>query len=161
MNRAVFLDRDGVLLDHSGSIFPGTRTALQRLKAEGLFLAIVTNQPDIATGKTTREIVDRVNLNLSKVIPWDSILVCPHIDGDKCECRKPKPRMLLEIGQKNDIDMTGSWMVGDRWRDISAGHAAGCQTVLIGTSYGEPLRDTPNHRAADLGHAVDIILGAP
>lgn len=160
MNRAVFLDRDGVLLDHSGSIFPGTRTALQRLKAEGLFLAVVTNQPDIATGKTTREVVDRINLNLSKVILWDTILVCPHVDGDKCECRKPKPGMLLEIGQKNSIDMANSFMIGDRWRDISAGHAAGCQTILIGTGYGEPFPVKPDHRAADLGHTADIILGA-
>ena len=158
MKRAVFLDRDGVILDHGGSIFPGVRAALERLKAEGFFLAIVTNQPDIATGKIKREIVDRINMALMLVLPIDWLKMCPHVDSDKCECRKPMPGMLLEIAQENQIDMPASYIIGDRWRDISAGAAAGCRTILLGTGYGEPLRDKPLYRAADLSHASDIVL---
>lgn len=158
--KVVFLDRDGVLLDHGGSIFPGTRAALLRLKAEGYLLPVVTNQPDIAAGLMDLHVADRVNSGLSRALPLDGIYMCHHIDGDNCKCRKPKPGLLLTAAQLG-IDLPLSFMVGDRWRDISAGNAAGCQTILIGTGYGEPFPIKPDHRAADLSHAVDIILGAP
>ena len=158
MKRAVFLDRDGVLLDHNGSIFPGTRTQLDRLKSAGFFLAVVTNQPDVATGKIKREILDRIHVNMEKVLPVDSVTVCPHEDADKCKCRKPLPGMIVSTAKKYDLDIPRSFMVGDRWRDIGAGKAAGCPTVLIGTGYGEPMRDQPDHRAADMETAVNIIL---
>ena len=157
MRRAVFLDRDGVLLDHSGSVFPGAKAALERLK-ETFALIVVTNQPDIATGKIKREIVDRVNSSLQRILPLESIKMCPHVDADECSCRKPKPGMILTAAKNHDIDLPRSFMIGDRWRDISAGAAAGCVTILIGTAYGEPLPVKPNHRAADLDTAATIIL---
>ncbi len=157
MRRAVFLDRDGVLLDHSGSVFPGAKAALDKLK-DTFALILVTNQPDIATGKIKREIVDRINSSLSLVLPLDAIQVCPHVDGDACACRKPKPGMILSAAKHHDIDLSHSFMVGDRWRDISAGHSAGCTTILIGTGYGEPMPIKPDKRAADLETAVSIIL---
>jgi D-glycero-D-manno-heptose 1,7-bisphosphate phosphatase len=159
MKRAVFLDRDGVILDHSGSVFPGVKKQLDRLKDAGFFLGLATNQPDIATHKIKREIVDRVNTALQRVVPLDAIAVCPHIDADKCPCRKPKDGMLRGLAHKHGLDLPRSFMVGDRWRDITAGVTAGCTTLLIGTGYGEPFPNQPTHRAADLEIAVDIIVG--
>ena len=130
---------------------------MDRLK-ESFALIVVTNQPDIATGKIKREIVDRVNASLQRVLPLESIQMCPHVDADECKCRKPKPGMILSAAKHYDIDLPRSFMVGDRWRDISAGHAAGCVTILIGTAYGEPLPVKPMHRAADLDTAATIIL---
>lgn len=158
MRRAVFLDRDGVLLDHNGSVFPGAKAALDRLRNEGFALVMVTNQPDISTGKMTKVTLDRVNAALVQVLPLDGIKVCPHADKDKCRCRKPQPGMITEAAQEYDLDLARSFMVGDRWRDVGAGHAAGCVTILIGTGYGEPFPVKPDHRAADLATAADIIL---
>lgn len=158
MRRAVFLDRDGVLLDHNGSVFPGTKSALDRLRVEGFLLIVVTNQPDIATGKMNRDALDRVHKNLSLILPLDAILVCPHVDGDKCSCRKPKPGMILQAAADHDVDLSHSTIIGDRWRDIGAGEAAGVKTILIGTGYGELFPVRPDYRAADLDTAVTHIL---
>lgn len=172
MKRAVFLDRDGTLLDGWGSIFPGTRTQLLRLKDAGFLLIVVTNQPDIGAGKMKREVVDRTHENLAKVLPVDEIIVCPHEAKEKCGCRKPEPGMLLEGARTHEspwrVDLSRSFMIGDRWQDVGAGEQAGCTTILIGTGYGESFKGRvaynrradlePDHRAADLSHAVDIIL---
>ena len=157
MRRAVFLDRDGVLLDHNGSVVPGAKAALDRLK-DTFALIVVTNQPDVANGKIKREILDRINSAMQRVLPVESVEVCPHVDAADCSCRKPKPGMLISAAKQHELDLPRSFMVGDRWRDISAGHAAGCTTLLIGTGYGEPFKDKPDHRAADLDTAVTIIL---
>lgn len=158
MKRAIFLDRDGVLIDHSGSVVPGARRALLRLKDAGFVLICVTNQPDVATGKIDRAVLDRVHKALMQVLPLDALFLCPHVDADKCECRKPKPGMLIEAAAQHDIDLPRSWMVGDRWRDIGAGAAAGCTTLLIGTGYGEPFPVKPQHRCADLDTAARLIM---
>jgi len=158
MRRAVFLDRDGVLLDHMGSIFPGVRSALEVLKNEGFLLIVVTNQPDVATGKMDKEVLRRVNNGLNMVLPLDDIIVCVHDDAAKCKCRKPKPGMLIDAAKKYDIDLPASWIIGDRWRDIGAGFAAGCRTILVGTGYGEPFPAKPDYRVADLRAATDVIL---
>lgn len=158
VNRAVFLDRDGVLLDHSGLVISGARAVLNRLKLEGFLLICVTNQPDVTAGLIPIEELNRVHVNLRKVLPLDDLLVCIHADSDKCECRNPKPGMLIQAAEKRGVDLPASYMVGDRWRDISAGRAAGCRTILIGTGFGEPFPDKPDYRAADLAHAAELIL---
>ena len=162
MKRVVFLDRDGVLLDHGdpkhghgGMIVPGAKTALDRLKDAGFDLVCVTNQPDIRAGKVDANIVERVHHALRRVLPLTEIIMCPHVETDNCKCRKPKPGMLLQV---KDVDLPRSYMVGDRWSDVSAGNAAGCRTILIGTGYGELFPIKPENRAADLATAVDIIL---
>ncbi len=162
MNRAVFLDRDGVLLDHSGLIISGVARQLQRLKVElGMLLIVVTNQPDIASKKMTLVSLDRINDNMRLALPMiDDLYVCPHGDIARCRCRKPKPGMLLEAAGKHAIDLGHSWMVGDRWRDVSAGNAAGCRTILLGTGYAEAMPIKPDYRAADMEWAVNIIMEA-
>lgn len=159
MKRAVFLDRDGVLLDHGGIIISGVKQQLTRLRNEGFLLCVVTNQPDIAKGKLRTVAVNRVNEALKTILGLDDVAMCPHDDLKFCECRKPKPGMLLSLAKKHDIDLTSSYIIGDRWRDISAGKSAGCKTILLGTGMGEPFPKKPDYHMAEFSGAVDIILG--
>jgi len=171
--RAVFLDRDGVVnraVIRDGKPFPpanleeleitpGTESALQDLKKRGFKLIIVTNQPDVARGLTSQAAVEKINQALATSLPLDDVFVCYHSDENNCDCRKPKPGMLLEAAQKHNIDLSRSYMVGDRWRDIDAGHNAGCKTILVDSGYNEraPARP-PEARVKSLREAADWIL---
>jgi D-glycero-D-manno-heptose 1,7-bisphosphate phosphatase len=169
---AVFLDRDGVLNEaiiRDGKPYPprnlselaitqGARAALDELKHEVFLLIVVTNQPDLARGKASRADVDVINARLADVLPLDAIEVCEHDDEQQCECRKPKPGMILRAQKKFGVDLTGSFMVGDRWRDIEAGRRAGCRTVLIGDGYGETFPSTPTKNVASLSAAAYWII---
>jgi len=173
MNKAVFLDRDGVLnlaivrdgkpyspqtLDEL-ELAPGAAKALDELKALGFKLLVVTNQPDVAKGKTTREKVEELHRKLASELPVDEIFVCYHKDGDGCECRKPKPGMLLAGARKYNVDMNASFMVGDRWRDVEAGQSAGCRTIFVDGGYEEtqPARPADAH-VHSLREAADWIV---
>jgi len=171
--RAVFLDRDGVLTDPvvvAGKplapesvaqlwIRPEARPLLERLKEHGFLLIVVTNQPDVARGTLSETELDRMHGELAKVLPVDEIIACCHDDSDFCECRKPKPGMLLQAAQKHGIDLRASILVGDRWKDIDAGAAAGCRTILIDRGYHEqgPTRE-PDAVVNSLVEAVEWIL---
>jgi D-glycero-D-manno-heptose 1,7-bisphosphate phosphatase len=167
---AVFLDRDGVInraLVRGGKpyppgsveeleILPGVPDALRRLAAAGYDLVVVTNQPDIARGSTTRALVDAINARMRQVLPLDEIRMCPHDNEDNCVCRKPKPGLLL---QDPAHDMAASVMVGDRWRDIEAGRAAGCGiTILVDYGYDERVPEEPTTRVRSLAEAADWLL---
>ena len=93
-------------------------------------------------------------------LPIDRMEVCfhPGKGGSECDCRKPKPGMLLRAARELVIDLAQSWMVGDRWRDVDCGHAAGCKTVFIDRGYVEELKQKPDFSARNLGEAADIIL---
>ncbi len=173
MNRAVFLDRDGVLnepLIRDGRPYPpsclaelrvseGAAGALAELKRRGYLLIVVTNQPDVARGTISRERVEELNAELGKALPIDAFYTCWHDDSDGCNCRKPLPGLLLAAAERYGIDLAGSVLVGDRWRDIDAGAAAGCATVLIDRGYRERGPDhPPRARAASLPDAVRQIL---
>jgi D-glycero-D-manno-heptose 1,7-bisphosphate phosphatase len=167
---AVFLDRDGVLnrtrfrndrpippasLDEL-EILPGVPEALADLKSAGYALVVVTNQPDVARGVTTLDVVHRLNRFLGERLPINEFRVCAHDDRDRCECRKPKPGLLLASPR---YDMAASIMVGDRWRDIDAGRAAGCRaTILIDYEYDEAIPNEPTVRVASLLEASHWIL---
>jgi D-glycero-D-manno-heptose 1,7-bisphosphate phosphatase len=149
--RAVFLDRDGVINQatvRDGKpyppassdeliIVPHAAAALESLKQAGFLLLVVTNQPDIARGKRTLAAVEAIHQSLREVLPLDDFFLCPHDDADRCECRKPLPGLLLQGAEKYHIDLSRSFMVGDRWRDIDAGTNAGCATVWIDFGYRE------------------------
>ncbi len=158
INRA-FL-RDGVphpppTLD-ALEILPGVPDALIRLRMAGFRLIVVTNQPDVARGTQTREHVEAMHARLLSILPLDEIRVCYHDDADGCLCRKPKPA-LLTVGPP--VDFAASVMVGDRWRDIEAGRAAGCATVLVdGHGLTEPLPHEPDVRVSTIAEATDWIL---
>ena len=168
----VFLDRDGVLLDQierngrrvaitsvsDYALLPGVREGMSALKSAGLPIAVVTNQPDVATGRTTRIEVDAIHRRLCDELPIDRVETCFHVDADACDCRKPKSGMLLSAAKHLGIDPQGSFMVGDRWRDVTAGAAVGCTTILIGDGYGEHFPDVPNHWASNFAGATTFIL---
>lgn len=169
--RAVFLDRDGVLnrLLPGGPagtsprsvaetvIYPDVPEALARLRRSGFLLIVTTNQPDIARGRQTRAGLEAVNAHLSAHLPLDEIAVCHHDDADLCACRKPKPGLILAAADRHRIDVAGSYMIGDRWRDIDAGLAAGCTTILIERGHQEELRGQPAVVVSSLAEAADWI----
>ena len=172
--KAVFLDRDGVINEsvvRDGKPYPpatieefriyaDAAEALGRLKAAGYRLIVVTNQPDVGRGTTPRSTVDSINAALQRALPVDEVLVCFHDDRDGCDCRKPKPGLLLEAAGRHGIDMQRSFMVGDRWRDIDCGAAAGCRSVLIDRGYRERSSDhPPDFRTDSLAGAAEWILG--
>lgn len=170
--RAVFLDRDGVLIRtdvRNGRPFARTRLedmeilsgvveGIAALKSSGFATVIVTNQPDVAAGKADRAAIEAMNRRLVDSLAIDMIETCYHGDGDGCSCRKPAPGMLRRAAQRLDIDLGRSVMVGDRWRDVDAGHNAGCVTIFIDLGYSESLRMKPNHVVPDFPRAVELIL---
>jgi len=173
--RAVFLDRDGVInraIQRDGKpypptsldtfeILPGVPEACARLKEAGFLLVVATNQPDVGRGTLTRETVEAMHTHMRRVLPLDRVEVCYHAGRSEppCDCRKPRPGMLLKAARDLDIALDQSVMVGDRWRDIDAGKAAGCVTVLIDYDYQETLKAQPDYRARDLAEAAQFILG--
>jgi len=171
---AFFLDRDGVLnrsLLRDGKpaapvtaaefeLLPGVELALQRIRSAGMLSVVVTNQPDLATGRQDRRELDALHARLLRDLALDDIRVCGHVDADNCFCRKPRPGLLLEAARELDIDVTRSYMVGDRWRDVGAAHAAGCTAVFIDYGYDEARPTQPYMTAASLGDAVDQVLSS-
>ena len=174
LRRAVFLDRDGVInraLEREGKPYPPTSlaefeilpdvpVACAKLKAAGFLLVVTTNQPDVGRGTLAKEVVEKIHAHLTAQLPVDRVEVCFHPGKglSDCDCRKPKPGMLLHAARELGIDLAQSWMVGDRWRDVDCGHAAGCKTVFIDRGYSEELKQKPDFSARHLGEAADIIL---
>jgi D-glycero-D-manno-heptose 1,7-bisphosphate phosphatase len=174
LQRAVFLDRDGVInraLERDGQphspsslsefeILPEVPKACRRLKQAGYLLVVVTNQPDVGRGVLKREIVEKIHVEMCRRLPIDRVEVCYHSGNgvSDCDCRKPKSGMLLRAARELGIDLAQSWMVGDRWRDVDCGHAAGCRTIFIDRGYAEDLRQKPHFSAGNLAEAADIIL---
>ena len=121
---------------------------------------VVTNQPDVGRGTIKQETVEGLHAHLQRLLPLDRVEVCYHSGKDLpgCDCRKPRPGMLLRAARDLAIDLARSFMVGDRWRDIDAGHAAGCTTLLVDYQYDEPLRRAPHHIVKSLREATETIL---
>lgn len=155
LRRAVFLDRDGTInqaVVRNNKPYPpanvsefrligGADQALSLLKEAGFLLIVVTNQPDVARGTARREDIEAMNEALRAMTPVDDIDVC-YDDGESPR-RKPNPGMLLNAAGKHGIDLRGSFMVGDRWKDIEAGRRAGCRTVFLDSQYAEKKPDPP------------------
>lgn len=170
--RAVFLDRDGVLNDvvlregkphppqtlEQMTILPGVREAISALHAAGLLLIVVTNQPDVRTGLQRRDVVEAMHTWLGGELSIDEFRTCFHVDADACACRKPAPGMLREASLTWDIDLSRSYLVGDRWRDVGAGRAAGCRTFWIDRGYRERPAEDPDFIVNSLAEASRIIL---
>jgi D-glycero-D-manno-heptose 1,7-bisphosphate phosphatase len=104
------------------------------------------------------DVLERLNDTLREAVEVDEIVVCPHDDSDDCPCRKPRPGMLISAAERRQLDLTESFMVGDRWRDIEAGQRAGCGTVLIDRGYDERAVDTADCVVSDLSEAAAWIL---
>ena len=172
--RAVFLDRDGVInrpVIREGKsyppsslaefeILPGVPEACRILKEQGFLLVVVTNQPDVGRGTLAREVVENIHGRLLQQLPIDRVMTCFHggaACGDPCECRKPRPGMLLQAAEALKIDLAKSFMIGDRWRDVDCGFNAGCKTIFIDWGYEEKLKRDPDFRAHDLLGAAQLI----
>jgi len=172
MKRAVFLDRDGVINKASISngipvppnnlkevvILAGVKEAIKMLDENNFDIVVVTNQPDVARGRVSKESVEAINSSLGKKLGIKYFLVCYHDDLDGCDCRKPKPGLLLNAARNLDIDLNKSFLVGDRWRDINAGQTAGCACFFIDYKYREKSPDLPFIKVSSLLEAVQIIL---
>ncbi len=171
--RAVFLDRDGVInraVVRDGKpyppgsveeleILPGVAEGLQKLKERGFRLIVTTNQPDVARGTQTRRQVQAIHAALKSALPIDEFMVCWHDDRDGCDCRKPKPGLLLQPMVREALKAADCFMVGDRWRDIEAGRRAACRTVFIDYGYREKQPDPPADKTvASTREALDWIL---
>jgi D-glycero-D-manno-heptose 1,7-bisphosphate phosphatase len=171
MRRAVFFDRDGVLnlvrltdgrpkaplslvdFEIDGAA-PG---AVQAVRDAGFFTFVATNQPELATGELAPATLDAMHAQLSASMPFHAIYVCPHRDADGCACHKPRPGLLERAREEWDLDLTRSYLIGDRWRDIGAGAAVGCETVLLSRPYSGDCQ--PTYAATDINDAVTWILG--
>lgn len=140
------------------ALFPGVEEACQRLKEAEFLLIVVTNQPDVARGWTTRESVELINGRIRDLLPIDDIEICFHTNIDQCFCRKPLPGMLLEAAKRWDIDLSRSFMIGDRYGDVSAGLQAGCQTFLVGPGDEQGEHPNPHFRKSSLFECADLIL---
>jgi D-glycero-D-manno-heptose 1,7-bisphosphate phosphatase len=170
IRRAVFLDRDGVLnalaiedgvlRSPAGlaalEILPGVPDALRLLQAHGFLRIVVTNQPEVARGRTTRAAVEAIHAHMLATLPLDAVLVCYHDDADRCACRKPRPGLLREAAGAYGVHLPASFLVGDRWRDIEAGEAVGCTTLLLRRAYSGACH--PAHEVRDLPEAARRIV---
>jgi D-glycero-D-manno-heptose 1,7-bisphosphate phosphatase len=170
--KAVFFDRDGVLVRsvvRAGKPYAPTTlsdfevlteapAAVVQLRALGFLAIAVTNQPDLATGKLGKHELDAMHAILNNRMPLDDILVCPHVDADQCSCRKPKPGLLIDGARRYQLDLAACFMIGDRWRDVEAGRAAGCRTIFIDRAYDEKLTVYPDHVVLDVAEAAELIV---
>jgi len=174
----VFLDRDGVLNEpviREGRPYPPARledvkiyddvlSGCARLKSAGFLLVVISNQPDVGRGLQTRAIVERINQKLAAAIPMlDRFETCFHAGekyGQSCLCRKPKPGMLFHAAKELKINLSGSFVIGDRWRDIGCAKAAGCRAIFINRGYNEPLSEPPDFTVESFQVAVATLLQA-
>jgi D-glycero-D-manno-heptose 1,7-bisphosphate phosphatase len=173
MRSAVFLDRDGVInanLERNGrpvapttlaefELLPGVVESVQRMKERGYLIIVITNQPDVADGRTARSTVDAMHDLIRCKIAVDDIKVCFHNDSAGCACRKPKPGMILDAAAEHGIDLARSYVVGDRWRDIAAGRAAGCMTFFVDYDHKQDGPNFPDRVVKSLPEATSLILG--
>ena len=170
MTRAVFLDRDGVLNDvvtRDGVVSSPrhidefrlrdeARDSLPQLAAAGFRLFVVTNQPDVARGMLDPDVLALCNERLQTALPIEAVHVCPHDDHDACDCRKPKPGLIHRIAGDVGVTLSDSYVIGDSWKDVAAGRAAGCRTILLRRSYNTGT--DADHVVASLAEAVRVVL---
>lgn len=171
-HHAVFLDRDGVVNRsdvRNGKpyaprqlsdfrLLPGVARAVSDLKSAGFLVIVVTNQPDVGHGLISQATLDAMHEKLRAKVPVDGILVCPHRQDEGCSCRKPKPGLIRQAMRRWGVKPAGSYMVGDRWNDVVAGHAAGLYTIFVNRGYAEALRIQPDLTVRSLTQAASSIL---
>ena len=179
---AVFLDRDGVIIEHRDDyvkslaevyFIPGAVEALARLARHDYLTVIATNQSAIGRGLMTRADADAINAHILERIAAaggrvDGLYLCPHRPEDGCACRKPAPGMLLDAARDLGVDLGASVMIGDALTDVLAAQAAGVKPILVLTGLGhrqtqELIPPELNHtlRVPDLATAIERLLGEP
>jgi len=131
---------------------------VRALKNASLLVVVVTNQPDLGNGLIEAKTIAAMHEKLRKRLAVDDVKVCPHRHDEGCDCRKPKPGLLIEAAREWNIDLANSFMVGDRWSDVVAGQAVGCYTVFVDRGYSEPQRATPDSYVSSFPAAARLIL---
>jgi len=169
-HRAVFLDRDGTITEEASYVgdvdkvmpIPGAADALKQLQDAGYKLFVITNQSGVGRGYFTREAVEAIHAHLDESfanagVRFDRYYVCPHHPEDNCDCRKPKPKFLLDAAREYGLDLSRCFMIGDRPSDIQAGANAGTKTILVLTGAG---RDTLASQEVRADFVAENILAA-
>lgn len=169
--KAVFFDRDGVInksIVKNNKPYPPSSISefvwngniieiIEKLNQKGYKTIIFTNQPDVARGTQSLEKVEEIHDKIKKETLIDEIYSCYHDSQDNCDCRKPKPGMLLSAQKKYGINLKQSYVIGDRWKDIEAGKQVGCKTIFIDYNYDEKISSKPDYTVANI-NAVERIL---
>jgi len=170
--RAVFLDKDGTLVENVPyNVDParirlanGAEEALRRLAEAGYRVIVVSNQPGVALGHFAEHELERVERHLGALVPMSAFYYCPHAPQAGCSCRKPQSGMLLQAAREHGVELAQSWMVGDILDDVEAGRRAGCRTVLVDngneTEWQLSAGREPHARVQGLLEAADLICGA-
>ncbi len=169
MKKCVFFDRDGIVNQTPGPgyverwddfyLLPAFVESLRIAGECGYEAVIITNQRGVARGIMSMDSVEKIHRNLRSVLKDESglelldIYCCPH-NNNECDCRKPKPGMILEAADKYDIDLTASWMIGDSATDIEAGRAAGCRTIYVGD---KDMPGAENFRVGDMSELPELM----
>jgi histidinol-phosphate phosphatase family protein len=166
--QAVIFDRDGTLVEdvpYNGDpdrVVPvaGARATLDRLRARGLALAVVSNQSGVGRGLLTLEQVDAVNHRIEELLgplgPW---FVCPHAPDDGCTCRKPRPGLILDAAAALGVDASACVVVGDQPSDVDAAHAAGARSILVTRNGADRGGSQDSAIAGDFEEVADLVLG--
>ncbi len=171
VKRAIFLDRDGVInkvIFRNGKvsspwrfeefeILPDVKKVLTKFKEMGFLKIVVSNQPDVKRGFLKKEELEKMNQFLIQNLPIDEIMICPHDDDDHCNCRKPKPGLILEAAKKYGIDLKQSFLIGDTWKDVEAGKRAGCKVILIKKDYNKEIQNNCDFLVNNLEEALKVI----
>jgi histidinol-phosphate phosphatase family protein len=173
MNKVVLLDRDGTVIvdppdervtsEDKIRLFPDTLSALKKLADAGFSAVLITNQAGIGEGLITQADFERVNAEIVRQLEQSGIkilntYVCPHGPDEGCECRKPKPKMLLDAAREFEFDLSKSFMLGDHRSDILAGKAAGAKTILVRTANNQDEAPEADFQADSLTEAVEHII---
>lgn len=167
---AVFLDRDGVIVRNRPDyvrtpdeleLLPGAAQAIARLCASGHRVMVVTNQSVVGRGLISEATLADIHQRLCELVATEQggierVFVCPHRPEAGCECRKPRPGMLIAAAQQTGVSLRQSVLVGDMPSDMAAARAAGCSAMLVGDAGGAGMPGVP-----DLAAAVDLLLAAP
>jgi D-glycero-D-manno-heptose 1,7-bisphosphate phosphatase len=148
-------------------LLPGVVRAVAALRRADLLALVVTNQPELSRGGLHAAELERMHTALAREVEFDGIYVCPHDDADGCLCRKPRPGLLITAAEQWGVSLRDSFLIGDSQKDIAAGSAAGCRTILVGERAAAPTRrkarahtrnPKPHARAANLADAAALIL---
>ncbi len=174
MRKAIFFDRDGVLIktdiksgspvainDNNNVEFATNQVNLfKELKLKGFLFFLFTNQPDVARGKVLKVEVDLINIRVAERYLLDDIFVCYHDDIDNCMCRKPKNGLILEARDKYNLNLNQSFVIGDRWRDMDAAENSNCKSVFIDHHYSEKHPSKYKFSFENIDDALRFIIGS-
>lgn len=170
---AVFLDRDGIInepiirdglpfspMDVDEFYFTSEIVPLtKKIKDRGFSIFVISNQPEVARGNLSTEMLAKMNILMMKKLPIKDFIICTHDDADQCSCRKPRPGSIISLSEKYGINLRKSFMIGDRWKDVEAGKSAGCRTIFLDRGYSEPINCRPDHIVGSLLSCESFILG--